>query len=113
MPSKSRNVLFAVGAVLIAATSFGATYYYISSNEIAEELKRVAGGECKRFYQREAMQGFVNVETADAWKKDGKIVVELEAREIAGSSSYVRRLCVVDEGSIMIPSLRHEGRFEK
>lgn len=50
MPSKSRNVLFAVSAVLIAATSFGATYYYISSNEIAEELKRVAGEECKRFY---------------------------------------------------------------
>lgn len=115
MPSKPKTVLLLVGAVLIAATSFGATYYYISSNENAAELKRLVGAECKRFYQQESLRGFANVEAADAWEKDGKIIIELEAREIAGSSSYTRRLCVADKdkGSITIPSLRNEARWEK
>jgi len=115
MSSKRKVVLLGIGAVLIAAISFGATYYYISANEQSEELIQGAGLACKRFYQQEALKNWHAVEIGYAWKKGDSIVVELNAKEHTESNRYIRRLCVMDsdKGTITIPSIRQEGRWEK
>lgn len=115
MVIKLKPILLVIGAIAVTATSFGATYYYISSKEDAVELKRLVGVECRRFYERERLPGYLHVEAADAWEKDGAIIVELEAKEQADSHSYMRRLCVVDKtkSSITIPAVRNEGKWEK
>lgn len=115
MSSKLRIALMGIGAAFIAAASFGATYLYIRADEKSEELKQLSGAECRRFYQQESLPNWALVEVGDAWMKDGSIVVEMEAKEHPSSNSYLRRLCVVDrqKGSIMIPSIRNESRWEK
>ena len=47
--------------------------------------------------------------------KDGRLVISLAVKKYESDSSYTEGLCVVDlkEGSIQLPGLFNQGKWEK
>lgn len=84
------------------------------SGPSSDELKS-SSDSCVRFYKEKRADSGEHVEYRSHWMKDGRLVISLAVKERESDSSYTEGLCVVDlkEGTIELPGLFNQGRWEK
>ena len=71
--------------------------------------------ECVKFYKEQRAKNGEHVESRSNWMKDGRLVIALEVKKSESDSSYTQVLCVADlkEGTIQLPGLFNQGRWDK
>ena len=87
---------------------------FACSGPSSDELKQFSK-ECIRFYKEKRADKGEHVEYRSNWMKDGRLVISLAVKKYESDSSYTEGLCVVDlkEGSIQLPGLFNQGKWEK
>lgn len=84
------------------------------SGPSSDEINRYSEA-CVNFYKEKRANKGEHVEYRSNWMKDGRLVIALAEKKSESDSSYTEGLCVVDlkEGTIQLPGLLNQGKWEK